>query len=190
MDVITGEWIKNRLSGQRGEKSRLAAAMRISSDKFSKVLNGTREVQPHEVPLVLSFFGLRISGTDERLGFAEPSVEPVSMSNHEHIQLIPAIAPGAQAAEVFKATKDYFSFGILTGDWIVTDSLAKLSNGDLAIVELNDPSLEIETLAIRRHIDGFLVEENPHKLPHPVRGSEPRVGRMRPICAVLRSTFS
>lgn len=56
MDVIDGEWIKARMTGDRGEQARLAAAMGIDNDKISKVLKGLRRVQPNEIPLVLAFF--------------------------------------------------------------------------------------------------------------------------------------
>jgi len=57
MEVIDGTWIRARLMGRRGEQANLAAHMGISADKLNKVLSGKRNVQPQEVPLVLSFFG-------------------------------------------------------------------------------------------------------------------------------------
>lgn len=57
MEVIDGNWIKERLKGERGEQARLAAAMGIDNDKMSKTLKGLRRVQPDEIPAVLRFFG-------------------------------------------------------------------------------------------------------------------------------------
>lgn len=56
MEVIDGKWIKSRLSGKRGEQTRLAKYLNISTDKLTKTLAGNRNVQPSEVPLLLEFF--------------------------------------------------------------------------------------------------------------------------------------
>jgi phage repressor protein C with HTH and peptisase S24 domain len=56
MDVIDGEWIRVRLTGERGEMARLARHMGIDQMKLTKVLKGERRVQPEEIPSVLSFF--------------------------------------------------------------------------------------------------------------------------------------
>ncbi|OWU80447.1 hypothetical protein ATO1_08865 [Phaeobacter sp. 22II1-1F12B] len=56
MEVIDGKWIRARLSGKRGEQTRLAKFLNISTDKLAKTLSGNRNVQPSEVPLLLEFF--------------------------------------------------------------------------------------------------------------------------------------
>lgn len=56
MDVIDGDWIKARLTGRRGEQSRLAEYIGITKDQMTKTLSGTRRVQPHEIPKVIAFF--------------------------------------------------------------------------------------------------------------------------------------
>lgn len=56
MEVIDGNWIKQRLTGRRGEKTELAQALGISLEKVTKTLSGNRRVQPEEIPKVLEFF--------------------------------------------------------------------------------------------------------------------------------------
>lgn len=56
MDVIDGEWIKARLGTGRGSKADLARAMGVRPDVVSKILNGTRRVQPREIPKVVAYF--------------------------------------------------------------------------------------------------------------------------------------
>lgn len=65
MDVIDGNWIKARLTGERGEQARLAEAMGIDNDKISKVLKGIRRVQPDEIPRVLAFFQAEQADADD-----------------------------------------------------------------------------------------------------------------------------
>lgn len=57
MDVIDGDWIRARLSGKRGEKAKLARAMRVESHVVAKILAGKRQVKPKEMPAVVAFFG-------------------------------------------------------------------------------------------------------------------------------------
>ena len=56
MDVVDADWIKRRLTGERGQQARLAEAMGIDNDKMSKILRGLRKVQADEVPKVIRFF--------------------------------------------------------------------------------------------------------------------------------------
>lgn len=56
MDEINASWISARLTGKRGEKSRLAEAMGIPLANLSKILSGDRKVQAEEIPSILRFF--------------------------------------------------------------------------------------------------------------------------------------
>lgn len=56
MDEINASWISARLTGKRGEKSRLAEAMGIPLGNLSKILAGERKVQAEEIPGVVRFF--------------------------------------------------------------------------------------------------------------------------------------
>lgn len=56
MDVIDGKWIAARLGKDRGAKVALADALGVKPDVVSKILSGTRRVQPEEIPKVLAYF--------------------------------------------------------------------------------------------------------------------------------------
>lgn len=56
MEKIDAAWIKARLTGEHGEKKRLADAMGIAEAKVSKILSGNRLVKAAEVPAVQAFF--------------------------------------------------------------------------------------------------------------------------------------
>lgn len=71
MDIIDSEWILRHLSGDRGERARLAEAMGIDNDKMSKTLKGLRRVQPEEIPGVLRFFGIEDDPRIERVEIGE-----------------------------------------------------------------------------------------------------------------------
>lgn len=69
LDKIDAKWIKSRMTGARGETARMAEALGIKPDQASKIISGTRRLQPHEVPLVARFFGeeaVVISQTEKR----------------------------------------------------------------------------------------------------------------------------
>lgn len=56
MEHIDQDWLQRHLGSDRGVKARLAQETGISADKISKILNGTRQVQASEVPLIFKFF--------------------------------------------------------------------------------------------------------------------------------------
>lgn len=56
METIDADWIKQRLSGARGEKTRLAEAMGVDTHVVSKIINGTRQVHITEAPKIVRFF--------------------------------------------------------------------------------------------------------------------------------------
>ncbi len=58
MEKIDRHWIKSRMTGKWGEASSLARHLGCTSATISKMLSGNRRVQAHEVPLILSFFGV------------------------------------------------------------------------------------------------------------------------------------
>lgn len=55
MDKIDSNWLRKHLPDEPLIKSRLAAHLKITPDKISKVLANTRRIQPQEIPLVLDF---------------------------------------------------------------------------------------------------------------------------------------
>lgn len=53
---IDAKWIKERLTGERGEKAALARALNIEPEKVSRILSGDRQIKAGEVPLIRQFF--------------------------------------------------------------------------------------------------------------------------------------
>ena len=49
MEIIDANWIRQRLTGQRGELAELARAMGVKPDVVTKILKGERRVQPGEM---------------------------------------------------------------------------------------------------------------------------------------------
>lgn len=58
MYKIDAEWISERMPRRRGAKSALAAAMGVRPEIVTRILNGSRKVQPDEIPAILDFFGV------------------------------------------------------------------------------------------------------------------------------------
>ncbi len=59
MDEINRKWIRERLTGERGEQARMSSVTGISTDKLAKILNGTRRVQADEAPKLFKYFQTR-----------------------------------------------------------------------------------------------------------------------------------
>jgi transcriptional regulator with XRE-family HTH domain len=56
MEEINADWLRKRIGSDRGVQAELSRSTGISPDKISKILNGTRQVQASEVPLLYDFF--------------------------------------------------------------------------------------------------------------------------------------
>lgn len=56
MQLIDADWIKSRLTGRHGEKSELARKLGLAPDAITKILAGTRRIQPREMPVIWEFF--------------------------------------------------------------------------------------------------------------------------------------
>ncbi|MEM8555710.1 MAG: helix-turn-helix transcriptional regulator, partial [Pseudomonadota bacterium] len=67
MDVIDGEWVTRHLTGERGEKAKIAEHLGIDPPKLARILNGERQVQPDEVPKLLEYFGYEIKPSNQGL---------------------------------------------------------------------------------------------------------------------------
>lgn len=60
------------MTGKWGEAASLARHLGVTNTIVSKILSGYRKVQAHEVPLILSFFG--VAGTVDQLAALEARV--------------------------------------------------------------------------------------------------------------------
>lgn len=67
MDEINGKWLRERLTGKRGEKAELSRVTGISPEKISKILADQRKVQADEAPRIYRFFYPAPEATDAEI---------------------------------------------------------------------------------------------------------------------------
>jgi len=161
MDVIDGNWIKARLpKGEHGAKAALAEAMGISRDKLSKILNGQRQVQPSEIPGVLSYFAPSAAEGSLAPGFSESSVEAFT----------PKVATLAETAlrlsqkagthpTIYRARRDVTSAHVRRGDLLVVDLNGQPAPGDLVVCTIADPDTDVAGTHLRRWFPPWLIDE-------------------------------
>jgi phage repressor protein C with HTH and peptisase S24 domain len=56
METVDSDWLKRRLSGQRGLQTKLANYLGLDAQKMSKTVSGVRRPQADEVLRILAFF--------------------------------------------------------------------------------------------------------------------------------------
>ncbi|MDP0929030.1 helix-turn-helix transcriptional regulator [Paracoccus onubensis] len=89
MEKIDRNWIKARLIKMgRGSQARLAEHLGISTNKMSKIMSGTREIQQDEIPKVLSFFNARIVTADDYDQSLEEILRGASRLNNDGKRLL------------------------------------------------------------------------------------------------------
>lgn len=164
MDVIDGEWIKARMTGDRGEQARLAAAMGIDNDKISKVLKGLRRVQPNEIPLVLAFFGEDGSkATQHGLEIPNTTLVPVydvqasagfgSLVDYEEQTHSLAFPPDYLKRLTAGSAKDLVIIST-KGDSMEPTLL----DDDIVLVDMSKTHMGYEGMFVLRHNDTLLVK--------------------------------
>lgn len=145
MEVIDGNWIRRHLTGTRGEKARLAAAMSITPAKLSHILGGTRDVQPEEHPAVLRFFGYEVTQTDQ-----EPAPAASRVAIAEPVKLISWVSAGQltdqPGIDNFHDFPTIYAADLPPGRWIALrvdgTSMNKISPPEsIVIVNLDDTRL-------------------------------------------------
>jgi hypothetical protein len=165
MDVIDREWISSRLSGTRGEKAALAVAMGVTRDIVTKILNGERKVQGHEVPAVLRFFRADDDSQAARVpGFAETGVVPYradAMAGPPANAIIALFAPALAEAQVWAVARNYPAFGVQENDTIVVDPRRRAVPGDLVVAQVVDQSVGAGVTHIARHVPPYLLTGEP-----------------------------
>lgn len=163
MDVIDQQWIVSRLTGARGEKAALAAAMGVPRDIVTKILKGERKVQGHEVPAVLRFF--RAEGDHQRVpGFAETGVVPYradAFTGPPSSAVIALFAPALAEAQVWAVARNYPAFGVQENDIIVVDPRRRAVPGDLVVAQVVDQSVGAGVTHIARHVPPYLLTGEP-----------------------------
>lgn len=158
MDVIDNEWIRKRLANRHGEQAKLARAMGIGSDKVTKIMNGLRRVQPHEIPLVLQFFA-EPDAARHPTGFSESQVEPLRSDTAADTP------PAADRREKYTLKAHLFGFCLLAGDTLLVDLAATPATGDLVIVTLADPESDSAITELRRYTPPLLLGGTPTIAP-------------------------
>lgn len=130
MDVIDGNWIKQRLTGERGEQAALARALGITQAKVSLTLKGTRNVQPSEVPKLLEFFN---EGPPPVKGMSEATAEPFKASADRLKLICDILAPDIRHPQVYRASADADWLGVREGDLLLVDLGADAEDGQEVI---------------------------------------------------------
>ena len=184
--MIDSDWIKARLDGTHGEKARLADAIGISRDKMSKVLNGTRDVQPDEIPKVLRFFGLQQLPVGQAFGFAEPSVEALLLPPSTVSTVIATLAPNTRHGNLYAAPKDYVSFGILAGDVLIVELNRQPEIGEIVIATINGKNTDSQATVLRRNAGNWLFSDDPLASPQPLSSPDEDVAVVGTVVASAR----
>lgn len=188
MEMIDGKWLAARLSGEHGEKARLAAAMGISRDKLSKVLNGRREIQLAEIPRVLQFFGVEFpEGQAGRAqGMSEPAIQPFNAAPQQRTALLSGLTPGRRGVELYKAPRDYTVFGILKGDILLVHLGATPAHGDIVVATIHDFKNQTDTTVLRRASDPWLISDQLAQPPIEMDPDDGSIGILGAVLSVAR----
>ena len=169
MEIIDGKWIKDRLTGQRGEKAELARHMGVGSDIITKILSGDRRVQPEEIPKVASFFGASRGdalqeirdGAKAPAGASLVTVYDVTASaghgavvdDEEHVSSL-AFPPG-YLRKLTRANPRDLAIITVKGD----SMLPTLNDDDVVMLDTSKRDLSYDGLFILRdNGDGLLVK--------------------------------
>lgn len=187
MDVIDGKWIADRLSGEFGEKARLARAMGIDPDKLSKILKGHRSVRPQEVPGLMQFLKAEakpLLGTVN--GFVEGDTHPFEVKGNGRLQqLVATLAPDAEHPEAYTMTADVMSFGLMKGDLLIIAMGESPKSGEMAIVTIADPETGSAKTEVRRFMPPWLIAGDANHAPVTL-GENPNVAVLGTIRASIR----
>lgn len=150
MDVIDGRWIGARLTKRRGEKKKLADAMGIDLPKLSKVLSGERDVQPHELPRVLAYFGEATGMAEAQVAYA--AARPAGPGSDDLLRLL---APDVSAPAAWTLAADVPLAFMRAGDLLVVELGETAATGDLVLV--NRQREHGFSAELRRYLPPLLV---------------------------------
>ena len=183
MDMIDADWIKSRLTGQHGEKSALAEAMGLTSDKFTKVLNGTRRLQPREMIAAARYFGAEMPS-----GLADPSADfarPLA-PNDRLTAIAQAACPTATRPFYYLARSAAPGAGILPGDILVLIHGPAIRAGHLVIISQEGAQGEGKN-SLRRHLPPILAATDMSDPEPSLRDDAPDVAIIGHVQAVIRA---
>jgi hypothetical protein len=184
MELIDKDWIEARLTGKRGEKSRLAAAMGIDADKMSKILAGERRVQAHEIPAILAFFDMQAEG--QPTGMAEGASTPFHFPDHiPKDWFLNQVAPNLKQRETLRVRVSMPFFGLLRGDVVVVSVGQEPSEGDICVVN-QVLGLRSVTIFLRK-VGALMLSADPTEPPIDPDPDDPDFAIMGTVVAVLRT---
>lgn len=164
MDTVDAKWIAARLSGERGEKARLARAMGIKPDVLSKIMSGTRQIQANEIPAVLAFFHEDRTEFEPLRGMAE-DVAPYTVGPGSTASALAAeYLQGTPGTETYILSRPMVEFGLLEGDVLIVDRKRQAKVGDLCVVTFADPHTADATTELRRFLDPWLVSASARQI--------------------------
>lgn len=166
MDVIDGSWIRARLPKSHGSQKKLATAIGLQPDQLTKILNGTRQVKAHEIPLILKYFGefqgvelLEPPAPYLPPAFADPLKPSVTLGH-----ITRAACPGVARPFHYTALRSEPLAGVLAGDILVIEHGGARKSGDLVLVSLDGEQGQ-GVNELRRHLPPHLASLD---LAHPV----------------------
>ena len=169
MDVIDGKWIEARLSATHGARKALADAIGLTPDKITKIMKGERAVKAHEIPLVMRYF----DGPDQPIaGFGEPHAQflgaPIAIltpTSDQVMKIAALAAPFIKSPITFIMQRNELSAGLLVGDLLIAELGSTAATGDLVLVTLNDPEIDVQTTVLRRFVPPLLVALTISEMP-------------------------
>lgn len=198
MEIIDGNWIKQRLAPTHGAKSALADSIGLARDKLARVLNGTRKLTPQEIALVVQYF--------ERQGGAEPQptqkpekgagmaegAAPFSIKAHDPApeatdQLLSAVfGKAAKQPASYRILRDHPAFALLTGDIVVVDLSRQPQPGETALVSIIDDNVGESTTEVLRYLPPHLLSGDTGQPVSEMRLGDSNVIVRHPIIGCIR----
>jgi hypothetical protein len=184
MEQIDKDWIEARLTGQRGEKARLAEAIGIDADKMSRILAGERRVQAHEIPAIVAFFERQAAG--KPTGMAESASTPFQFPDHiPRDWLLNQIAPNLRQRETLRIGLSMPSFGLLKGDVVIVGIGQTPSEGQIAVIN-QVVGLQTSTIFLRK-VGAFMISADPSDPPWQPDDNDPNFAIIGTVAAVIRT---
>lgn len=174
MEKIDPSWIRQRTKDKHGAMKRLGDAIGLTSDKMTKIMNGTRKISGDEAIGIYSFFQQRGAGEgdmefDEAAlskapsGFSESQAKlwtpPKDFHSSALIAALKAIARHGQTYEIARPSP---SLGLLMGDILIIDLNTPPKDGDVVLIglQVTEGPDDVQTL-VRRLQKGFAVSADP-----------------------------
>lgn len=185
MEIIDGNWIKERLSAARGSRAALAEATGLRPDQISKIIKGERKVQAREIPRILAFFGETApSGFSESAAGYLEAAKPIAAG--KPLEQLTAIAcPDVSRPFYYRATRSEPLAGILKGDILIVTHGYNNAVGALVLLTIEGDAGEGQT-ELRRAFSPHLIALDMAQDSQAIAITDPLVAIIGTVAAVLR----